>query len=169
MSESGGIVARDLAVNGVRILNGERPVRDAFDELIALRSEPGEPNVVVIVDAEGLYEGLLTARLLLRSLLALWRPTRSIREDVERFDEELLELARERCVLPVRTVLVRGLPTAAPDDRLPTLIELACEERMEFLPVVEDRRLSGVVPIGRLFHTVASLALTPGDEGIHLK
>ena len=38
--------------------------------------------------------------------------------------------------------------------------------RLEFLPVLEDGRAVGLVPVTALFRATAALALTPEDQGI---
>jgi CBS domain-containing protein len=162
------LVARALMVTQYATLEVDRPLREAMAELVRLQSNPKCPNALIVVAPDGEYEGVLTARLLFRSLLALWTPSREVREDAGRHHRELLALIQERSSLTVRSALLRGLPTAAPEDGLLTLIERGCEQKMEVLPVIEEGRPVGVIPITRLFHAVASLALTPEDEGIHL-
>ena len=46
----------------------------------------------------------------------------------------------------------------------PLLIEIGCDQRLEFIPVVEEGRFLGVVPITAVFQAAAGLALTPDDS-----
>ena len=135
----------------------------------------GDPCAAVICNtppasycADDTYLGLLTARLLFKSLLTLWMPATSVRADEEQLQRELLDVVMERGQLEVRDALIRGLPVAAPDDRLLALIELCCDKRLEFVPVVDGRHVVGLVPATEIFAAAASLALTPEDEGIQM-
>ena len=43
---------------------------------------------------------------------------------------------------------------------------MVCDQRLEYLPVVEHEKLLGVVPVTAIFLATAKLALTQQDEGI---
>ena len=45
---------------------------------------------------------------------------------------------------------------------------IGCEksEQLEFVPVVDDGHVLGLVPVTAIFQAAAALALTPEDEGI---
>lgn len=160
------LVARDLMLRSCATITAEQTLADAMRALLAAQEDTSHPNAVAVADADGQFLGLLTARLLARSLLALWMPDTARREDPQVHERELLAVVQERLHLRVRDALIRGLPVAAPDARLLELIDIGCEKRLEFIPVVEAGAFQGVVPITAVFQAAAGLALTPDDEGI---
>ena len=160
------IVATDLMLHNVTKARADHTLGEAMQALVDLQGESEVPNALVVLDANGRYEGILTARLLLKSLLTLWMPSRAAHKDEAMLEKELLDIVHERSKMAVHGALIRGLPTAAPSDRLLALVEIACDKRLEFMPVVDDGRVVGLVPITQIFLAVASLALTPEHEGI---
>jgi len=163
------LVARELMGTRFATIERDQPVAAAIERLIAVAAESGMPNALVVLDAEGRYEGILTAKLLIRSLMALWSPARPVREDPLLLETDLLDLAADRGHMRAHDALVHGLPVAQPEERLFALIERVCEMELEYLPVVEEGRAIGLVPATELFYAVARLALTPDDEGIRLE
>lgn len=163
------LIARELMGPRFATIARDQPVAEAIGRLIAVAVEAGMPNAVVVHDEEGRYEGILTAKLLLKSLMALWSPARPVREDPLLLETDLLDLAADRGNMRAHDALVHGLPVAQPDERLFALIDRVCEAELEYLPVVEDGRAIGLVAATELFYAVARLALTPDDEGIRLE
>jgi CBS domain-containing protein len=161
------ITARDLMLKEHASIPSDRSLGEALASLVELQKDASRANVLVAVDAEGQFEGIVTAHLLCKSLLSLWMPAKSLREDSIRLEQELLAVVGDRNELKVHDTLIRGLPTVLPSARLLELIEAACKQRLAFVPVVEDGRALGLVPITAVFQAVAALALTPEDEGIH--
>ena len=162
------VTARDLLVSGVRSLPGDRSLHQAMRALVDLQDDPALPNALLIVDADGNYQSVLTARLLLKSLLPLWMPSKAVRDDDAVLERELFALLAERGKLQVQDALIRGLPNVGPDARLLEMIGATCEQRLEYLPVVAAGKAIGVVPVNALFAATAGLALTPEHEGIRL-
>lgn len=160
--------ARDLMLASFPKLNDEATLREAIEILISAQQDTTVPNCAVVTNSNGRYEGLITAHLVIKSLLSLWSPAKEIREDEGRLESELLEIVHDRSQLRVRDALVRGLPTARPESGVLTLIDMACDKQLEFVPVVVDETCQGVVPVTKIFHAAASLALTPDDEGIRM-
>ncbi len=161
------ITARDLMLGEYASISSDRSLGEALAALVDLQKDSLRANALVAVDADGRFEGLVTAHLLCRSLLSLWMPAKSLREDSVKLTQELLTVVGDRNELKVHDTLIRGLPQVLPNARLLDLIDAACEQRLAFVPVVEDERLLGLVPITAVFQAVAALALTPEDEGIH--
>ena len=132
--------------------------------LVDLQADKEIPNALVVLDEDGRYDGILTARLLCKSLAARTTPDENAGTAMPK--TELLQLVRRRSQMKVRDALNRDLPTVAPGDRLLLLIRLASDERPEYLPVVDNGYVRGLVPVTRIFLAAASLALTPENEGI---
>ncbi len=172
------IVARDLMVHEVGGIRGDQTLGEAMQALVDLQTDKEVPNALVVLDEDGNYDGLLTARLLCKSLAARTTPGenadkgtdksthKSTPESTAPPTKEQLELVRKRSQMRVHDALNRDLPTVAPGDRLLSLIRLASEKRPEYLPVVDNGHVRGLVPVTRIFLAAASLALTPEHEGI---
>lgn len=153
------ILARDLMVHEHELggIRRDQTLGEAMDALVDLQADKAIPDALVVLDEDGRYEGILTARLLLRCLA-----TRAPADD----ERPLLDVVRRRLGVKIHDALKRDLPTVAPTDRLLPLIRLASDQRPEYLPVVENGHVRGLVPVTRIFLSAASLALTPEDEGI---
>lgn len=88
---------------------------------------------VPVLDAEGDLVGLVTHRDLLRASLVE-------QNDLPRVIERAL-LERTR----VADVMVQSVETVSPDDELPDAARLMLEQKFGCLPVVEGRRLVGIL------------------------
>ena len=149
------IRARQLMLRDFAKIRPDQSLAEALEALVAVQRQEKIPNALIVTDTSGAYEGLLTARLLARSLLSLWMPEKDVREDEDRLGEEFLDIVQNRLRMRVHDALIRSIPVVSPEDRLLRLIEVACDKRLEFIVVVED-----------VFQATVSLALTPDDEGI---
>ncbi len=163
------IRARDLLHSEFETVSADATLADVLAGLVAVQERSEIPNALVVLDAAGAYEGLLTSRLLARSLFALWMPVPAVKESEVRLHRELLDVVLERLHVPVRDALVRGIPVVSPDARLLEMIEAGAGAQLEFLPVVENGAALGLVPVTAVFTATASLVLTPGDEGIRFE
>lgn len=154
------VLAQDLMRRNFVSIAGDETLSAAMSRLLELRAHPSVPQALAVVDSARRFEGLFTARLLIKSLLSLWVPSRAMAADEERHEAELLALLEGRAKIPVRDALIEGLPVAALEDRLLTLIELGSDQRLEFIPVVgPERRLLGLVAVADVFTRAAGLAL----------
>ncbi|MHC4811853.1 MAG: CBS domain-containing protein [Planctomycetota bacterium] len=160
------IVARDLMLQDVAGIRGDQTVSEAMQALVDLQADAEVPNALVVLDAEGRYHGILTARLLCKTLMKLWAPDKAAGADQTLLEQELLDMVRDRGKLKVQDALIWDQPTAAAGDRLLPLVELACDKRLEFIPVVDNGHVLGLVPVTQIFLAAAGLALTPEHEGI---
>ncbi len=155
------LTAGDLMLTDVAHIEADRTLGEALDALLALQEHQGRPAALAVVTADGGFDGLVTAPLLLRSLLTLWQPHKSLREDPTALQRELLNVVSDRSTCRVHDTLVRGLPTVTRGARLLELIDAGCEHRLAYIPVVEAGRLLGLVPISAVFQATAGVALTP--------
>ena len=90
------IAARDLMFRTFTEVRADQTLGEAMRALVEAGADAAVPNVLAVVDDGGRFEGLLTARLILKSLLTLWMPSKALREDEMQLEEELLSLVEER-------------------------------------------------------------------------
>tara|TARA_R110002072_G_scaffold87129_1_gene196557 strand:+ start:12217 stop:12705 length:489 start_codon:yes stop_codon:yes gene_type:complete len=154
------IRARELMRTDFLRIRTEQTLRDAMVALRGTQGEAGMPSALMVVDNDGKYRGVLTARLLIRLLAG------GHDDEGEIDDMMLLASARDRLSTQIGDELVQDIPVVAPDDRLLTLIRRGAPMRLDFVPVVEDGRPVGFAPITAIFQAAAAMALTPEDEGI---
>lgn len=160
--------ARHLMTTTFPTVVATATVREALRPMLVPATGGDDLAAVVVVDEDGRYVGLLTPRLAVKGALALWMPDPIDDEHDAGGDRGLTAVLAARLDEPVRAVLVHGVPTVAPGDRLVRVIDTIARRRFDSLAVVEDGRPVGVVTIARVFEAASDLALTPGDEGIDL-
>ncbi len=160
------VLASDLMVTNMQTIRADQSLTTALRALVELQAVEGVPNALAVVDADGMYQGLLTSRLLTRSLLALWMPEESVRSDEVQLNQSLLQVAGERLQQRIGDTLIRGIPTVSSTARLLVVIAAGFEKRLEFIPVVDGGRIEGLIPVTALFQAIAGLVLTPEHEGI---
>ncbi len=160
--------ARHLMTTTVPTVRADATLREALRPMLAASAGPNDLAAVVVVDGDDRYVGLLTPRLAVKGALALWMPDPIDDEHGVDDDGGLTAVLAERLDEPVKAILVHGVPTVAPGDRLVRLIDTIARRRFDALAVVEDGRPVGIVTIARVFEAASDLALTPGDEGIEL-
>lgn len=159
------LTARDLMLPVAPRIGPADSLNRAIAILLGTRLEGGQVQTLLVVEGQTLV-GLLTTRCLFESLVSRWVPDAELLRDKAQLEERLFELAPGFLSQRVRDVMNTGVPTAAPDDRLPRLMELSIGQRLDTLPVLEEGRLLGVIRVVDLFIRVAGLALSPDDEGI---
>lgn len=155
-----GIRARDVMRTDFVQVRVDQTLGEGMAKLRAAQVRDENPNALVIVDAEGAFVGMLTAKLLIRVLVG------TPPEEEAPEDDELLERARQRLADPIGQTSLPEIPVVGPDDRLITMIRRGIPTRLDFVPVVDAGRPVGLAPITEIFQAAASLALTPEHEGI---
>ncbi|MCB9877528.1 MAG: CBS domain-containing protein [Planctomycetes bacterium] len=151
--------ARDLMRTAFRTVRATQTLGEAMRVLREVQGVEELPNAVMVVDDDGRFAGMLTAKLLIRMLVG---PAQDAAHD----GEELLLQARERLVMSCGEALVLDVPVVAPQDRLLTIVRRGLPTRLDFVPVVDEGRPVGLVPVTAIFQAAAALALTPEHEGI---
>ena len=68
-SRAKDVAARDLMMADYPRIHENEILGEAISKLVALGADPASPSVLIVVDEDGRYEGILTARLLFRCLL----------------------------------------------------------------------------------------------------
>ena len=155
-----GICARDLMRTDFLRVRVDQNLGDALAALQGRQGGPGMPSALMVVDDDGQYQGMLTARLLIRLLAG------GHAEEDRVDDMMLLTIARDRLAIAIGDVLVADIPVVEPADRLLTMIRRGAAMRLDFLPVVENGCPLGFAPITAIFQAAAGMALKPEDEGV---
>ena len=151
------IRARDLMLIEFAQVCTDQTLGEAMVALRDAQAVDGLPNALMVVDADGEFVGMLTAKLLIRVLV----------DSGERVDDaEILHVARGRLPNLIGDALIPDIPVVTPDDRLLTIIRRGVSTRLDFVPVVDDGQPVGFVPITAIFQSAASIALTSEHEGI---
>jgi len=84
-------------------------------------------GALVVVDAEGVIEGILSERDIARGLS---------------------QYGADLGALPVHRLMTRAVLTCSPDDSIEQLMAIMTERRVRHLPVVEHGKLAGIMTIG---------------------
>ena len=150
------IVARDLMLTDFLRIRTDQTLGEAMAAIRETHGEDSRPRALMVVDQDGLFRGLLTARLLIRILVG----------DSDAQDSALLQVASQRLQQLVGDTLIDGIPVVSPGDRLLTLIRRGAATRLDFVAVVDGGRPVGLAPITAIFQTVAGMSLTPDDVGV---
>lgn len=150
-----GITARDLMRTDFERIRTEQTLGEAMAALRELRGK--QPSALMVVDDKDVFQGMLTARLLIRILAG----------DADADDAVLLQNASDRLAHRIGDCLIKGIPVVAPEDRLLTMIRRGIATRLDFVAVVDHGKPLGFAPVTAIFQTVAGMALTPDDEGVH--
>lgn len=160
------VLARDLMLESFATIRSDETLGAALRQLVALQDQASVPSAIAVLDADSMYQGLLTSRLLAKSLIALWRPEKPADADDVDLNQDLLNFAVDFLAHPVSAALEFEIPVVTSDARLLDVIAAGCEKCLEFVPVVDAGRIEGLIPVTAVFQATAALALTPDDTGI---
>ena len=75
---------RDLMLTAFPRIHSDQTLGDAMAALLEAQKQEATPTALMVVDTEGRFVGMLTPKLLNKSLLASWTPTDSAEVDEER-------------------------------------------------------------------------------------
>jgi CBS domain-containing protein len=153
--------ATDLMRTRFLRLGAEHSLREVLGLLFAPQGRRNDdPLAIVVVSRRGDTLGLLTARHLLRALLPEWLEDHDLEESDElEFEQRLMPVLHDRLDQTITDAMQTDVPEAAPDDRLPVLIDYMNDKRLDCIPVVDGGRIVGVVHLVDVFGAAARLAL----------
>ena len=153
------ITARDLMKLSFLRLGSEHSLREALGILLDTEAGVGGQRVLIVLGADGSFAGTLTTRSLLHALLPLWVDEQLATTDEVQFERRLLSAMEGKLDLKVGQAMQRDVPTVGFDDRLPHLIEIMQDKRLDCVPVLDGERVVGVVFLTDVFNAAAALAL----------
>lgn len=177
--------ARDLMTLTFLRLGSGHTLREALGILLDPQAPESAPRVLIVLNPDGTFAGTLSTRFLLRALVPEWveredvspeegAPGRGMYgkgtsgnkplgttppEEEADYGERLLHSMQERLNIKVGQAMNPHVPTVAPGECLPRLIELIHTKRLDCLPVLDNGRVVGVVYVASIFNAAAQLAL----------
>ncbi|HUT23078.1 MAG TPA: CBS domain-containing protein [Sumerlaeia bacterium] len=153
------IRAKDLMRLSFLRLGAGHTLREALSILLDPQTREDGCRVLIVLNPDAGFAGILTTRYLLRALVPDWVREETDFEDNLAFEKRLLDSMEEKLEMKVAEAMNRDVPTATPGDRLPRLIECMQDKRLDCLPVVEQGRVVGVIHLTDVFNAAARLAL----------
>jgi hypothetical protein len=114
--------------------------------------------VIIVLDGEGNYAGMVEPRNILESL---GTELSAAGED----PAAQVAAIRRGLNVPVSDIARRDIPAARLDDNLATLLGLAARTDASTLPVFQDQVFTGIVPVTALFDAICKKTLSSeGDD-----
>ena len=156
---AGNVTAQDLMKPTFMRLGAVHTLREAMGILLEPQARHNEPRTLIILNPDGSFAGLLTTRHLLKALLEEWAADHGDAPNDERLEQELPVVLEKRLTLHVTEAMHRDAPVVSPQERLPRLMELMRDKRLDCVPVVEKDHVVGVVYLSDVFNAAAQLAL----------
>ncbi|MBN1867073.1 CBS domain-containing protein [Candidatus Sumerlaeota bacterium] len=154
------IVARDLVRSVFLRVGTDHTLRETLGVLLDPLARGQRPRVLIVLNTDCSFAGLLTTRDILRTLLPDWIDDTDPREENEdAFEPRLLDALRSRLDVKVVAAMKTDVSVAAPSDRLPTLLSTMLSQRVDSIPVLDGGRILGVVHLADVFSACARLAL----------
>lgn len=158
------ITAANLMKQDFLRLGAGHSLHEALGILLDPQAAKGGPRVLIILNPDGSFAGTLTVRYLLKALLPDWLPLEEQSGPPTDFEQRLFTAIQDKLHIKVAEAMHKGVPTASPADRLPTLIALMRDKKLDCLPVLDQDRVVGVIHISDVFNAAAQLALSVQDE-----
>lgn len=156
------ITADSIMTNRFLRISTAHTLREAMGLILYGEERQMDTGAIVVIDQEGDYAGILTSRYLIRGL------NQSVRKgqdsDVDSFANSLGHSLSDK----IAVAMDRDLPRLKKDSSFSEIVSLISSEKYECLPVLEEKRVVGLVYASDVFKAAAKLALTSGQKGIAL-
>ena len=156
------INAESIMTNRFLRISTAQTLREAMGLILYGEERNMDTGAIVVIDQEGDYAGILTPRYVVRGL----SKTAALEENLNA--EGFVDSLENHLSDKIDTVMDRELPVLKKDSRFAEIVRLISMQKFECLPVVEEKRVVGLVYASDVFKTAANLALTHGQEGINL-
>ena len=156
------ISAEIIMTNRFQRISTAHTLREAMGLILYGEERSTNTGAIVVIDSEGDFAGILTPTYVVRGLCRF-------AQDVENIDREtFLECIQNRLSEKVDTVMDKELPVLSKTTTFPKAVHFISSGKYECLPVIEDRRVVGLVYATDVFKMAANIALTPEEGGIIL-
>lgn len=153
--------AESLMTNRFLRISTAHTLREALGLILYGEERNMDTGAIVVIDREGEYAGILTPDCLVQGF-------GKSDEDSYQTREGFIDNVNRHLPDTIDTVMLRDLPRLNKDDSFAEVIQKMLENEYECLPVLEVKRVVGLVYATDLFKAAANLALTPGQEGIDI-
>ena len=154
--------ADSIMTNHFLRISTAHTLREAMGLILYGEERNRDVGAIVVIDQEGDYAGILTPRYVIRGLSKTAAQEQNL--NAEGFVDSLEAHLSDK----VDTVMDSELPCLQQVSSFSKIVKLISSQKYECLPVVEEKRVLGLVYASDVFKTAASLALTPGQDGIAL-
>ncbi|MFW5864169.1 MAG: HPP family protein [bacterium] len=145
-------------------LGAAHTLHEALGILLDPQTRDKGPRILIVLNPDGTFAGTLTTRYLLKALLPVWVTDEGGAADSLEFEQRLLQSMQEKLGTKVSEAINRNIPAVSPEERLPRIMKIMQERRLDCLPVIEKDRVLGVIHITDLFNAAAQLALSSFGE-----
>ena len=148
-------LVRDVMTTDVLTFRPDQSVADAVQQLVE-RGIDGAP----VVDDEGIVLGVLSSddlivqqtQLHLPTIVSIFGATLELPGSAKKFDAQIHKALGNT----VGDVMSKKAVTCAPDDTVSAAATTMYNERVSRLPVVENRRLVGIIGRGDVLRVIAA-------------
>ena len=156
------VVADSIMTNRFLRISTAHTLREAMGLILYGEERKMDTGAIVVIDQNGDYAGILTSRYVIRGLskAAAEEEGSSAHAFVNNLDHCLSD--------KIATAMDRDLPNLRSDSSFSEIVRLISSQKYECLPVLEEKRVVGLVYASDVFKMAASLALTSGQKGITL-
>ena len=156
------VTADSIMTNRFLRISTAHTLREAMGLILYGEERNMDTGAIVVIDQEGDYAGILTPRYVVRGL------SKTAAQEHNLNAEGFVESLENHLSDTIDTVMDKELPDLPRDASFAEIVRLISAQKYECLPVVEEKRVVGLVYASDVFKTAANLALTPGQEGIAL-
>lgn len=153
------ITVQDLMRPTFLRLGAGHTLREALGILLDPQARREDPRVLIVLNADGSFAGILTPRDLLKALLPEGPTDTEVNQSVQVFEQSLIATLPDKLNAKVTEAMRRDVPTVASGQRLAKLIQILQENRLECVPVLDQGRVIGLVHLTDVFNAAAGLAL----------
>lgn len=118
---------------------------------------------IAIINQDGNFAGIATPRQVAHGLIGNFGS-----DQADSLPTDFLRHIESRLPITVDAILSPSQPTVDPETPLAKLAKLAGESDFECIPALSEGRVEGLVFTADIFRHIASIALSPEDQGIAL-
>lgn len=154
--------ADQIMTNRFLRISTAHTLREAMGLILYGEERGMDTGAIVVIDQEGDYAGILTPRYVVRGLAKVDPTTEQLdaAQFVERVEGHLAD--------KIESAMDKELPCLKRESSFGEIVHLISSKKYECLPVLEAKRVVGLVYASDVFKTAANLALTPDHDGVGL-
>jgi len=154
--------ADQIMTNRFLRISTAHTLREAMGLILYGEERGMDTGAIVVIDQEGDYAGILTPRYVIRGLAAFEDVGETLNAD------KFVEGVEDRLSDKIDSAMDKELPSLKLESSFSQIVHLISAQKYECLPVLEEKRVVGLVYASDVFKTAANLALTSDQGGIAL-